>query len=238
MKVKIYIKEIQFRLFFICFSFFLNFLTIYYYKEQVIFSLGQHQISDFPHFIATNLPEIFFCLIKFSIHVALYCSFPVIVAQFWLFLIPALYKHEYKILKNFLTLSISLYFVSNLLFCTKILPYCWKFFSAFQLNYERNGISLQLEARLHEYIDFFTSTLFSINLTLNSCLFLSFFLLKFPAHILIKLRKIIYFSNFITATIITPPDILSQVITGTSLIILYEMFIFSLFLTKQYKKGE
>lgn len=238
MKVKIYIKEIQFRLFFVCFSFFLNFLTIYYYKEQIIFSLGQHQTTNFPHFIATNLPEIFLCLIKFSIYLALYCTFPLIVAQFWLFLIPALYKYEYKALKYFLTLSVLLYFISNFLLCTKLLPYCWKFFSAFQLNYEHTGISLQLEARLHEYISFFTNTLFSINLTLNCCLVLSFFLLKFPTHILIKLRKIIYFSGFVTATIITPPDILSQIITGTSLILLYEVFIFSLFLTKQYKKGE
>lgn len=238
MKVNIYIKEIQLRLFFVCFSFFLNFLTIYYYKEQAIFALGQHQTTNFPHFIATNLPEIFFCLIKFSTYLALYCTFPVILTQFWLFLIPALYKYEYKVLKYFLSLSILLYFITNFLFCTKLLPYCWKFFSAFQLNYEHNGISVQLETRLHDYISFFTNALFSINLTLNCCLFVSFFLVKFPIDTLLKLRKIIYFSNFIAATILTPPDILSQIIIGTSLILLYEAFIFSLFLTKQYKKGE
>jgi len=238
MKLKIYVKEIQFRLFFVCFCFFFNFLTLYYYKEQVIFSLGQHQTTHFPHFIATNLPEIFLCLIKFSLHLALYCTFPLIIAQFWLFIIPALYTYEHKALKYFLTLSILLYFLSNFLLCTKLLPYCWKFFSAFQLNYEHNGISVQLEARLHEYINFFTNTLFSVNLTLNCCLFLSFFLLKFPTHILIKLRKIIYFSGFIAATIITPPDVLSQIITGACLFLLYEVFVFSIFLTKQYKKGE
>jgi len=131
-----------------------------------------------------------------------------------------------------------LFFLSNFLLCTKLLPYCWKFFSGFQLTYEDSGISVQLETRLHEYIDFFTNTLFSINLTLNFCMILSFFLLKLPTHFLTKLRKIIYFSNFIAATIITPPDILSQLITGISLIAMYELFIFSLFLTKQYKKGE
>lgn len=238
MRVNIYLKEIKFRLFFICFSFLLNLITIYYYKEQIIFSLGQHQASKFPHFIATNLPEIFFCLIKFSIYLAVYCTFPIIVVQLWLFIIPALYKYEYKTLKNFLILSIFLYFASNFILCTKLLPYCWKFFSGFQLDYEHNGISLQLEARLYEYIDFFTKTLFSINLTLNFCLFLSFFLLNFPIHILTKLRKIVYFLSFIAATIITPPDILSQIITGISLIVTYELFIFSIFLTEKYKKGE
>lgn len=238
MKVKIYIKEIKLRLIFICLCFLLNLLTLYHYKEQLIFCLGQHQTSNFPHFIATNLPEIFFCVIKFSIHLALYCTFPIIILQIWLFIIPALYKYEYKTLKSFLTLSILLFFASNFLLCTKVLPYCWEFFSGFQLNYQNNSVSVQLEARLYEYLDFFTKTLFSFNLSLNLCTLLGFFLLKFPLHILAKIRKIIYFLSFITATIITPPDILSQVITGTSLIVMYELFIFSLFLTNQYKKGE
>jgi sec-independent protein translocase protein TatC len=238
MKIKIYIEEMQLRLFFVCLSYILNFITVYHYKEQIIYTLGQHQTTNFPHFIATNLPEIFLCLLKFSAYLALYCTFPVILIQSWFFFIPALYKYEYKIIRNFLALSLFFYFLSNFLLFTYLLPYCWEFFSGFQLNYEKTGISVQLEVRLYEYLNFFTKTFFSINLGLNFCLFLSFFLLKFPIYILTKLRKIIYFSNFITATLITPPDITSQIIIGTILIISYELFLFSLLLTNQYRKGE
>lgn len=238
MKIKIYVKEIQLRIFFICLSFVLNFITIFYYKEQIIFSLGQHQTNNFPHFIATNLPEIFLCLIKFTTYLAFYCSFPIILIQSWVFFTPALYRYEYKIVRNFLILSLFFYFISNFILCTHLLPYCWEFFSGFQLSYEKTGISVQLEARLYEYVNFFTKTFFSINLSLNFCLFLSFFLLKFPIHVLTKLRRIVYFSNFVIATLVTPPDILSQVVIGTSLILTYELFLFSLLLTNQYKKGE
>jgi len=95
MKIKVYMKEIQYRLFFTCFCFVFNALMIYYFKEQLIFLLGQHQNNNFPHFITTNLPEVFLCFIKLSIFLGFYFSFPITLLQFWFFLRPALYKYEY-----------------------------------------------------------------------------------------------------------------------------------------------
>jgi sec-independent protein translocase protein TatC len=130
------------------------------------------------------------------------------------------------------------YLIGSFLTYTVLLPYCWKFFSGFELNYENNGISIQLETRLYEYLNFFIEIFFSLNIILNFCLFLSFFLLKFPIGILIKLRKILYLFSFVVATLLTPPDILSQIVVGSALIGIYELFLFSMFLTKEYKKGE
>ena len=236
MKIKVYIKEIQYRLFFTCSSFFFNLCVLYYYKEQIIFLLGQHQTSNFPHFIATNLPEVFFCLIKFSVYLAIYFTFPIILTQSWFFIIPALYKYEYKIIKNFIIISLIVYIIGNFSIYTILIPYCWKFFSGFELNYEKIGVGIQLETRLYEYLNFFTEIFFSLNIILNLCLFLCFFLLKFPTRILTKIRKIIYFFSFILATILTPPDILSQIFVGIVLIATYEFFLFSIFLTNEYKK--
>lgn len=238
MKVKVYIKEIKYRLFFICFSFIINLITLYGNKEQVVFLIGQHQTSNFPHFIATNLPEVFLCLIKFSVYLALYFTFPLILIQLWLFLIPALYNYEYKIVKKFLITSFLFYTVSNIAIYKILLPYCWKFFSGFELNYERNAISVCLETRLHEYLNFFTEIFFSLNIILSLCLIISLFLLKFPINFLTQIRKIIYFLSFILATVLTPPDITSQIFIGINLIVIYEFFLFSLLLTNEYKKGE
>ena len=155
MKIKVYIKEIQYRIFFTSLCFFFNLLIIYFYKDQLIFLLGQHQTNNFPHFITTNLPEVFFCLIKLSIYLALYFTFPIILIQIWFFFIPALYKYEYKIIKKFLIISIILYLIGSFTSYNILLPYCWKFFSGFELNYESSGVSIQLETRLYEYLNFF-----------------------------------------------------------------------------------
>lgn len=238
MKIKVYMKEIQYRLFFTSFTIVVNAVVIYCFKEQLVFLLGQHQNTDFPHFITTNLPEVFLCFIKLSFFLGFYFSFPIIVSQSWFFLSPALYKYEYNLTKNFLLISLTLFVIGNFFLYKIILPYCWKFFSAFELNYESNGVSLQLETRLHDYLNFFIQLLYSLNLTTNFCLFLSFFLFRFPAKTLTKLRKIIYFLCFFVATLLTPPDIFSQIFVGLILITLYEFFMFSFFLTHEYKKGE
>ena len=135
-------------------------------------------------------------------------------------------------------MALLVYTMGNFAIYTLLIPYCWKFFCGFELNYEKSGVGIQLETRLYEYLNFFTEIFFSLNIVLNLCLFLSFFLLKFPIRILIKIRKIIYFFSFILATILTPPDIISQILVGICIIATYEFFLFSIFLTNEYKKGE
>lgn len=238
MKIKVYIKELQYRLFFTSLTFIINTFIIYKYKEQLIFLLGQHQNSNFPHFITTNLPEVFFCILKLSFFLGFYCSFPVVFLQSWLFIGPALYKYEYKTVKKFLILSICLFILGCFFVYKIILPYCWVFFSAFELNYEENGINLQLETRLQEYLNFFLHILYTLNISTNFCLFLCFFLFTLPVTTLAKQRKIIYFLCFLVSTLITPPDIISQIFIGIFLMLIYEFFVFSLLVIQEYKKGE
>lgn len=237
MKVRTYLLEIKYRVLFTCCCFAINFALLYYYKEQILFLLGQHQTGNFPHFITTNLPEIFLCLFKFSIYLALYCTFPIVLIQSLFFFIPALYRYEYKIIKNLVNMSLLLYIVTNITLYKILLPYCWEFFSGFELNYEESGINVKLETRLYEYLNFFTEFFFSLNIILNLCLILSFVMLKFPVYFLIKLRKIIYLFSFVIATIISPPDITSQIFIGVSFTIIYEFYIYSLLLTSEYKRA-
>lgn len=238
MKIKVYLKELQYRLFFTCLCILLNTITIYRSKDLLVFLLGQHQNNNFPHFIATNLPEVFLSLIKLSFFFGLYFGFPIILIQAWFFICSALYKYEYKIIRR-VVVGITLLYVFATFSVYKIfLPYCWKFFSTFELNFEDSGVNLQLETRLQEYLDFLVGIMYTLNVFLIFCLFLGFFLFKFPLFRLIKFRKIMYFSGFILATLITPPDIASQIFIGTILVFVYEIFMFSIFLLHEYKKGE
>jgi sec-independent protein translocase protein TatC len=152
--------------------------------------------------------------------------------------LPALYNKESKILLIFTCSLLFIYTTTNLIAYKILLPYCWDFFSGFELNYEKDGINLQLEARLSDYINFITQIIFILNMCLNSCLLLGFFLLKISIHMTTKLRKIVYFSSFGISTLITPPDIVSQILVGIFFIFLYETCLLLLFLRKEYKKGE
>jgi len=89
-----------------------------------------------------------------------------------------------------------------------------------------------LKLKFTEYIDFYISLYSLCN---GSCqVFLILFLFietRFDKINFIKnSRKIIYFILFIIATLITPPDVTSQIIIGCSFILMYEFIIVFLFL--------
>lgn len=233
MRIKIYLLEIYNRLLISLFTILTNFIIFYSYKEQVIYMLGQHQQNLFPYFISTGLTEIFFIFIKLSAFLAFYFSYPIILIQTGLFLVPALYKYEYKIILNYLLLSLALYFSTTLIAYEYFIPYCWKFFSSFQMKADESLVSIHLETRISDYLNFFFEIFISLNIVLHLLLTFLIFLHKFTLDSIVAYRKLIYLLLFVFATALTPPDIISQIVTGAFFIIAFELFLFSLFFSKE-----
>ena len=128
-----------------------------------------------------------------------------------------------KIILVYIILSMfSLIFLYNI-----ILPTSWNFFFNFQDIIFNNQLNLYFEAKLSEYLNFF------INLnkltTIVSQIFTIVFIyinntqnyLKFKK----KKKKFIFFFLFLITTLITPPDIFSQLFLGSFINIIYEIFI-------------
>lgn len=238
MRVTQYFLEIYNRLLILILTWSLNFLVLFYYKEQIVYILGQHQEAAFPYFISTSLTEIFFVYLKLSSFLAFYFAYPLIVIQLAIFIIPGLYRYEYLIVRNFFFLSIMLYICTTIFTYKVFLPYCWKFFSSFQLKAEDSLVSLHLEARIADYLSFFFETYFMLNAILHIFLIFLFLLYKITLNYILKYRKLFYLLFFIFATLMTPPDVISQLIVGTFFFFFFEVFLFSLFLSYEYKKGE
>jgi len=238
MKVTTYFLEIYNRFFVLFLTWLLNFLVVYTYKEEIVYLLGQHQQNIFPYFISTNLTEIFFVFLKLSFFLGFYFIYPIFLIQLFLFLIPALYKYEYLIIRNLFFVSIFLYILTTYFTYEIFLPYCWKFFNSFQLNAEESLISIHLETRIADYLNFFIETFLLLNIVLHIFLVFILFLYKITLNFIIKHRKIFYLAFFVFATIVTPPDIFSQIIVGFLFLTSFEIFLFSLFLSKEYEKGE
>lgn len=238
MKIKSYIKEIQYRLFFLFLTFFGNAVIFYFYKEQLIFLLGKSQSNFFPYFISTNLTEIFFVFIKITFSLAFYFTLPCFMLQTWFFLIPALYKYEYEISKKLLIASFFLFTVCTIGTLKLFLPYCWEFFSSFQLKSQENLVGIHMELKINNYLNFFLEILFSITFLFHFFIVFLFSMKLFPIKLFIKFRKVVYFFIFMLATLFSPPDIFSQLSIGGVLILFYEIFLFSSFLRIEYKKGE
>lgn len=234
-----YYEEIKNRFILVFFSWILSASTCYFYKENLLFiitSLFNDYVKwDYtPHFIFTNITEIFYVYIDTILFVTNQIIIIIIIYHILMFIALGLYKIELIKLKlAFQTFLIS-YFFSLILLYKIVIPFSLTFFLSFQSNLSLSQlINLFFEARLAEYLEYFKN-LYYICLISSQTLsvFLTVLILfdESPKKTK-KLRKLFYFIFVIFSTIITPPDIFHQIIISSFFIILFEI----LTLLKQIK---
>jgi sec-independent protein translocase protein TatC len=171
--------------------------------------------------IYTNLPEAFFTFLKVSLIAGLMVASPVIIYQFWMFVAPGLYDREKKLLLPIIFLS-SLFFIGGSLFGYFIVfPWGFKFFLGFATETIRPMPSMK------EYLSFSSKLLLAFGLVFELPLVLTFMarlgLVTVP--FLKKNRKYAILLFFVGAAIITPPDVVTQIMMAFPLMLLYEISI-------------
>ena len=87
------------------------------------------------------------------------------------------------------------------------------------------------EAKLSEYLDFFMNLnqISTFICQLFTLIFIYITSIKNYLTFIKKSKKIIFFLLFILATVITPPDLFSQIILGSMIIIIYVLLIIFMF---------
>jgi sec-independent protein translocase protein TatC len=221
--------EIQVRSLLILATWSFTFITCYFYKELILFNIVQPYLTIFNksscYFIFTNMTEIF------STHIFL-CSFVtnqfvmfLLYYQVLLFLTPGLYKIECSFLNRILKINLIGLGCLITVFQKYLLPMSCEFFLTFQNAVNLHAVNFYFEAKLNEYLDFYIT--FYFLLLLNFQFFLLIFLIGNRYTQIVQkattFRKFFYFLFFISATVLTPPDIISQLLVCTSLIWIYEI---------------
>ena len=147
----------------------------------------------------------------------------------FLFLLPGLTSSE-KFFFVFLLLSqVSLFFLSFVIFHQFLLLLCGEFFFSFKEFHYIKSLTLHYESKISEYLIFYTNTY-------KTCIFYSqIFLLpvlcwkyiKVDLSVYNSFRKIFYYFCIFFSTIITPPDIFSQIFVSLGIIFCYEIIIYN-----------
>jgi sec-independent protein translocase protein TatC len=191
--------------------------------------------SDKKRMIFTALPEVFVSNLKIALFASFLTSFPFLISQIILFIYPALYKKEKKIIvPTFLLIPIL--FICGVCFAYFFLiPIIWNFFISFE-NFLQGSIPVVLESKYSEYMKLTMYLLFASGLSFEFPVLL-FILSKLGVvsyETLKKKRKYFFIGIVIFSAILTPPDVISQIGIAIPLIIFYE---FSLLLIKLTKKN-
>jgi sec-independent protein translocase protein TatC len=208
------------------------FIICYNYKEILLYIIIKPCINttfklNKIYFITTNVTEIFNTYIYLSNFISNKIIFFFFLIHFILFINTGLYKFEIYIIKKIILVYIILSMSSIIFLYYIILPLSWNFFFNFQDVIFNNQLNLYFEAKLSEYLNFFV-TLNKLSNILSQIFTIVFIYINSIQNYLKFIKekkKIIFFFLFLITTLITPPDIFSQLILGSFINILYEIFI-------------
>ena len=179
------------------------------------------------YFIYTKLTECFATELKIALVLALLCTTPIFFFQLYQFIKPGLYESEKKIILQCMFISPLLFLTGIVLVYFIIIPITWKFFISFNNIQLQNSIPVALEAKVSEYIDLVIELCIGFGLAFQLPIVL-LILVKFNIlhhYQLKRCRRYAIVLIFIIAAILTPPDVVSQLILAIPLIVLYEIFL-------------
>jgi sec-independent protein translocase protein TatC len=199
-----------------------GFLASYAFAKQIFEILMRPLLTVMPpdeKLIYTGLPEAFFTYLKTALIAGILIAVPVIFYQIWMFVAPGLYDREKRFALPIVILS-SFFFLGGALFGYFIVfPFGFQFFMSYASEAVKPLPSMK------EYFSFSTQMLFAFGLVFELPLFMTFLaklgIVGIP--FLTSNRKYAILLIFIVAAILTPPDVLSQLMMAFPLMLLYEV---------------
>jgi len=202
----------------------IGFILSYGFKEY-LFKILVHPLVKVmkpgDSLIFTGLPEAFFTYLKVAFLAGLMVAAPVIIYQFWMFVAPGLYDREKRLMLPIVFLS-SIFFIGGALFGYFIVfPWGFKFFLGFATETIRPMPSMK------EYLGFSAKLLLAFGLVFELPLVITFLarLGIVSVDFLKKNRKYALLLFFVGAALLTPPDVVTQIMMALPLMVLYEISI-------------
>lgn len=201
------------------------------YRENILAFIIQPVMAKNVKLVYLTPTEPFFVMFKVAIFTGLVLAMPIILWQFWGFILPALKKNEKYLLGLLVPLSFAL-FIGGILFGYFT---AYKFGINFFINFASNSalINLVPTFKISDFLAFAISFLlpFGVVFELPLVVLVLAKMGFISASLLARHRKYAVLIIFIIAAIITPtPDIFTQTMVAVPLYILYEISIFLAYL--------
>lgn len=171
------------------------------------------------HLIAISITTPFFVQLKIGFLFALLLGMPFFLAQLWQFIAPGLYQQEKKLVLPLLLLSCFLFYIGIAFAFYIILPLALNFFVSCVPQ------QVNLMADMKNYLDFILTILlaaggaFQIPILTHLAIRLNWI----SKEALRKKRPFVILLAFILGMVLTPPDVISQILLAIPMWLLFEL---------------
>lgn len=217
----VHLLELRSRLLRIVIGLVVSILAFLPFSNELYTWLAQPLLSQMPvgtHMIATAVTTPFLVPMKVSTLVAIVVSLPYTLYQVWAFVAPGLYAHERRFVGPLVVVSTLLFLMGMAFAYFFVFPVLFGFIT----TSAPVGVSVMTD--IGSYLDFVTTMFVSFGLAFEVpiavLILVKFNLVKVEA--LKEARPYVIVGAFIVGAILTPPDVISQVMLAVPLCLLYE----------------
>lgn len=234
--------ELRSRLLKCVYALFITGAVCFYFSEQIFAFLVQPLKEAFGdgggRLVYTKLYEAFFVQVKVAFFGAFLLSFPIIANQLWAFVAPGLYAKEKKALLPFLVMTPVLFTMGAALAYYVVMPTAFHFFLQFQGN--SSGLQVEALPSTDAYLTLVMQFILAFGISFLMPVLLM--LLNRAGFVtraqLIGMRRYMIVAAFILAAVLTPPDVVSQLMLAIPLLLLYEITIVAIWFTDRRQAKE
>lgn len=198
------------------------FLILFNWKAEIYHLLADPLLSALPagsKMIATDVTSSFFVPLKVTGMVAFLLTLPFTLYQAWAFVAPGLYQHEKRLVMPLLISSFFLFIVGMAFAYFLVFPVVF----GFMAKATPEGVAMMTD--IDKYLSFVLGMFIAFGITFETPVVVMV-LVRMGLVSVEKLREVrayVIVGAFVIAAVVTPPDVLSQVMLAVPLWLLYEV---------------
>jgi sec-independent protein translocase protein TatC len=214
------------------------FFPIYYFANDIYQFVAAPLLAHLPSnatMIATEVASPFLTPFQLAIVTAVFAAMPFILHQAWAFVSPGLYLHEKRFAFPLLVSSIALFYSGMAFAYYLVFPLVFAFFTAVTPE----GVTMMTD--INRYLDFVLKMFFAFGIAFEIpiAILLMVWTGLSTAESLARKRPYVIVGCFAVGMLLTPPDVISQLLLAVPTWMLFEVGVFlARFVAKRAAAGD